>query len=219
MVRFGERETSKEKFYAAKKPIRICDINADNIVISKSSKTKTNFNYLIGYLDKAITPLVLIIPKMSGCIKIFKVKDGDKDKNNKLMSFRIDDEKLLEKYKAILTKIEDLNNIELNALPVYDDRYIKTKVTTFDDKVYTSFCGLNEAGNDIKCESFTFISIDSLFVHDSKYYQILKALEITSDRGLVLQIFVATMNLAPIGVLRTFGSQYIWEEFSIPQFY
>ena len=135
------------------------------------------------------------------------------------MSFRIDDEKLLEKYKAILTKIEDLNNIELNALPVYDDRYIKTKVTTFDDKVYTSFCGLNEAGNDIKCESFTFISIDSLFVHDSKYYQILKALEITSDRGLVLQIFVATMNLAPIGVLRTFGSQYIWEEFSIPQFY
>ena len=219
MVRFGERETSKEKFYAAKKPIRICDINADNIVISKSSKTKTNFNYLIGYLDKAITPLVLIIPKMSGCIKIFKVKDGDKDKNNKLMSFRIDDEKLLEKYKAILTKIEDLNNIELNALPVYDDRYIKTKVTAFDDKVYTSFCGLNEAGNDIKCESFTFISIDSLFVHDSKYYQILKALEITSDRGLVLQIFVATMNLAPIGVLRTFGSQYIWEEFSIPQFY
>ena len=26
----------------------------------------------------------------------FKVKDGDKDKNNKLMSFRIDDEKCLE---------------------------------------------------------------------------------------------------------------------------
>ena len=55
-------------------------------------------------------------------------KDGDKDKNNKLMSFRIDDEKLLEKYKAIWTKIEDLKNIELNALPVYDDRYIKTKI-------------------------------------------------------------------------------------------
>ena len=161
----------------------------------------------------------MTISKMSGCIKIFKVKDGDKDKNNELMSFRIDDEKLLEKYKATLTKIEDLNNIELNALPVYDDRYIKTKVTTFDDKVYTSFCGLNEAGNDTKFESFTVISIHSLLVHDSKYYQTLKALEITSDRGLVLQIFVATMNLAPIGVLRTFGSQYIWEEFSIAQFY
>ena len=45
---------------------------------------------------------------MSGYVKTFKVKDGDKDKNNKLMSFRIDDEKLLKTYKAILAKIEDL---------------------------------------------------------------------------------------------------------------
>ena len=76
---------------------------------------------------------------MSGYIKIFKVKDGDEDKNNKLMSFRTDDEKLLEKYKAILTKIEEMKNIELNALPVYDDRYIKTKITIYGNKVYTSF--------------------------------------------------------------------------------
>ena len=45
---------------------------------------------------------------MGGYVKIFKVKDGDKDKNNNLMSFGIDDEKLLEKYKTIWTKIEDL---------------------------------------------------------------------------------------------------------------
>ena len=38
---------------------------------------------------------------MSGYDKIFKVKDGDKDKSNKLISFPIDDEKLLEQYKAI----------------------------------------------------------------------------------------------------------------------
>ena len=42
-------------------------------------------------------PLVLIMAKMIGYVKTFKVKEG----NNKLMSFRIDDEKLLEKYKAI----------------------------------------------------------------------------------------------------------------------
>ena len=45
-----------------------------------------------------------------------------KIKNNKSMSFRIDDEKLLKKCKTICTKIEDLKDIELNALPVYDDR-------------------------------------------------------------------------------------------------
>ena len=43
---------------------------------------------------------------MRGDVKTFKVKEGDQDKNNKLMSFRIDDEKLLKKYEAIQTKIE-----------------------------------------------------------------------------------------------------------------
>ena len=58
--------------------------------------------YLIGIKsDKAIRSLVLMMPKMSGYVKTFRVKEGDKDKNNKLMSFHIDDEKLLEKYNAI----------------------------------------------------------------------------------------------------------------------
>ena len=35
-----------------------------------------------------------------------KSKKWDKDKNNKLMCFHIQDKKLLEKYKAIWTKIE-----------------------------------------------------------------------------------------------------------------
>ena len=94
-------------------------------------------------LGKALRALVLIIPKISGYVKTFKVKEEDKDKNNKLMIFCIDDAKLLEKYKAIWTKIENLKNIELNALPVYDDRYIKTKIRTFGDKVYSNFRGLN----------------------------------------------------------------------------
>ena len=51
---------------------------------------------MTGYLDKVTKPLVLILPKMSGYVKTLKVKDGDKDKNNKLMSFHID--KLLEKF-------------------------------------------------------------------------------------------------------------------------
>ena len=48
---------------------------------------------MIGYLDKVVRPLVLLMPKMSVYVKTFKVKDQDKDKNNKLMSFHIDDEK------------------------------------------------------------------------------------------------------------------------------
>ena len=49
----------------------------------------------------------------------------------------------VKKYKAIWTKTEDLENIKLSALPVYNYRYIKTKVKAYDDKFYTNFCGLN----------------------------------------------------------------------------
>ena len=40
--------------------------------------------------------LVLITPKMSGFVKTFKVKEGNEGKNNKVTSFRIEDEKLLD---------------------------------------------------------------------------------------------------------------------------
>ena len=83
MFRFGEKKVTKEKFYVAKKPVKIWYVNVDNIVISKLIETKTNSKYLIGYSDKAIRPLVLVTPKMSGYFKTFKVKDGDKYKNNK----------------------------------------------------------------------------------------------------------------------------------------
>ena len=57
---------------------------------------KTYSKYCIGYLYKAMRTLVLITPKMSGFVKTFKVKEGNEDKNNELISFRIDDEKLLD---------------------------------------------------------------------------------------------------------------------------
>ena len=58
---------------------------------------------------------------------------------------------LLEKYKTIWTKIEDLKNIKLNALLVYDDRYVKTKIRIYGDKVNTNFRGLNVPEDDIEC--------------------------------------------------------------------
>ena len=120
---------------------------------------------MIGYSDKDIRPLVLIMSKMSGYVKTFKVED----KNIKLMSFCIDDEKLLQNYKAIWTKIEDLKNIKLRSL-VYDNRYIKTKIRIYGNKVYANFCGLYVPEDGTECESFTIFTIGSLLVYKSKYY-------------------------------------------------
>lgn len=60
---------------------------------------------MIGYFGKAITQLVLILPKTSGYVKT--CKDKNYRKKNKLIYFCIDDNKLLEKYKKTRTKIEN----------------------------------------------------------------------------------------------------------------
>ena len=99
---------AKEKFYAPKSPIKIWDVNTDNTVVSKLVETKSTSKHLIGIkFNKDVRPLVLVMPKMGGYVKTFKVKEV----YNNLMSFRVDDEKLLEKYKAIWSMIEDFKNI------------------------------------------------------------------------------------------------------------
>ena len=74
MLRSDERKVAKEGFYGNKKPIKIWDVDIDDIAVSILIEKKTNFKYLIGYLDKVIRPLVLTLPKMSGYVKTLNVK-------------------------------------------------------------------------------------------------------------------------------------------------
>ena len=67
----------------------------NNIVISKLIETNNSSKYLNGYLDDVIQSFVFILPKMSEYVKAFK------EKNNKLMSFRIDYDKQLEKHNQL----------------------------------------------------------------------------------------------------------------------
>ena len=78
---------------------------------------------------------------MSAYVKTIKVKDEDKDEKNKLISFRIFNDKLLENYRNIWTKMEETKKIELNPLTVYENKCIKTKKRKYGDKFYTNFRG------------------------------------------------------------------------------
>ena len=167
MLRFGKTKIAKE-FYGAKAQIKIWEFNVNNIVISKFVETKNNSKYLIGYLEHVIRPLVLILPKMSRYVETFVGKGGDKNKNDKLISLRIDDNELFEKYKTIWTKIEDSKNIELDALAVYDGKCIKTTTRRHGDEFYTNFWSLNVPEDGVECVFFTVNSIDSLFVYKNK---------------------------------------------------
>ena len=64
------------------------------------------------------------------------------------------------------TKVEDLQNIESNALPVYDNRYVIGKIKTYDDKVYTNFYIVIVSVDVL----FTIISIDCFLAYENKYY-------------------------------------------------
>ena len=67
------------------------------------------------------------------------VKHFDSNK----MSFKVSDNKLLKKYKKTWEKVGNLLNIEFDSEPVYGDvdKYIKTKIKTYGDKVNTNFQG------------------------------------------------------------------------------
>ena len=70
------------------------NLNSANIYIFR-------WIWISGYLDEVIRPLVLILPKMSGYVQTFKVKEREKGKNSNLIYFRINNEKLSEKYKPL----------------------------------------------------------------------------------------------------------------------
>ena len=71
MLRFGKIKVLKEKFYG-EKTIKVQNVNVDNIVVSKLIETKANSNYLAGYLDEVIRPLVFISFKQMDLLKFCK---------------------------------------------------------------------------------------------------------------------------------------------------
>ena len=58
----------------------------------------------------------------------------------------------------------------MECITVYDDRYIKTKIRTYGDKVYTNFRDLNVPEDGAECEFFIIFFIDSLLGYENKYY-------------------------------------------------
>ena len=61
------------------------------------------------------------------------------DKNNKNINLLVSDKKILEKYSEIQNKIKSLIKKEFNSEPVFNDKYIKTKIAIYNNRVYTNF--------------------------------------------------------------------------------
>ena len=70
--------SSKKNVMVAKILLKIWDVNADNIFISKLVETKNDSKYLIGYLGEVIRPQVLILAKTSGRVWLMSLRIYDK---------------------------------------------------------------------------------------------------------------------------------------------
>ena len=105
------------------------------LVIKVKNNNDTN-KYFFGYLHDIdeISPLYIILPQMSGYIKYFE--NGGKN-----VSFKTEDGNVYINHNQIWNKIKELFNVKFYSEPIYDDKYIKTKVKTFSSAINTLFSG------------------------------------------------------------------------------
>ena len=100
---------------------------------------------------------------MNACAKYF-------DKNNKYINLLVNDKEIFKKYSEIWDKVKSLIKKEFDIEPLYNDKYIKTKIRIYYNRVYTNF-QYNEIPKDN--EYFACLSIillDSIFVNSDKEY-------------------------------------------------
>ena len=135
----------------------------NNIVVCNKVKEKRETSkYFIGYLhdiSESVTPLCIILPQMSGCIKYF-------ENEGKNMSFKIEDESVYVKCNQIWNKIKKLLGVKFHTRPIYDDSYIKTKVKAFSHIVKTLFSGDEIPKERVEYSCLSCISIDSVLQVD-----------------------------------------------------
>ena len=138
-ISFDDKKINKSKFYKNKELFNIHDLDVNKILVSKKEsygKKKNSLKNFIGYNDDdVIRPLYIKLPQMIGYVKNFD--------SNKTMSFKVGDNKLLKKYNKIWEKNSKLMDIEFDSEPVYgdNDKYIKTKIKMYEDRVNTNFQG------------------------------------------------------------------------------
>ena len=94
-----------------------------------------------------------MLPKMSGCVKFID--------ETKCMSFVTKDNELLKKDDKIWIKSTKVLKKGLIAKPVYNEKYLKTKIKSYEGKINTNF-----HDNGI---SLSIILIDSVFKMGEKY--------------------------------------------------
>ena len=158
-INVEDKKINKSNFYKNQKLFNIHDLDVNKILVSKKESygTKNSLKYFIGYNDDdVIRPLCIKLPQMIGYVKNFD--------SATTMSFKVGDNKLLKKYDKIWEKISNLMNVEFDSKPVYgdNDKYIKTKIKMYEDRVNTNFQGKKVPKENAPYKCLSLIMLDSV---------------------------------------------------------
>ena len=74
------------------------------------------------------------------------------------------------KYTEIWNKIKSVLNVKSHSQPIYDEKYIKTKIKTFNNTINTLFSGDEIPKERIHYVCISVICIDSVLRTDKKNY-------------------------------------------------
>ena len=167
-LKFNNIKLNKKEFHKSKEPIDLFSVDLDQIVVSDRFKhNDEGFKYFIGYQKGDIVkPLCIILPQMDGYIKYFE--NGGKN-----MSFMIKNDKVWDKYDKIWNVIKDKVGIIFHSEPVYEYKYLRTKVREFDGIIKTNFLGKGVPKENTHYTCIACITIDSVMRMDNKYFPLI----------------------------------------------
>ena len=100
---------------------------------------------------------------MTGYVKYF-------ENGGKTMSFVIKDGDVLDKYNEIWDKIKETLSIKFHKTPVYDGKYIKSKVREFSGVIKTNLLGDEVPKENEHYSCIACITIDSVMRMEKKNY-------------------------------------------------
>ena len=88
----------------------------------------------------------------------------------KYMSFLMKDNKLLEKYNEIWGKVSKVIKKRFVSEPVYNEKYLKTKIKSYERKININFYNDEMPKEGSNFISLSMVLIDSVFKMGKNYY-------------------------------------------------
>ena len=120
-------------------------------------------NLLFTKKVKLLDHYVLFYLKISGYIKYFEYGSLN-------TSFLIKDDKVGEKYEQIWDVIKNKLKIIFDSEPVYEYKYLKTKVKEYDCMIKTNFLNNSMPKENMHYTYIGCITIDSVMKMDKEYF-------------------------------------------------